>query len=95
MRVWSWDSTTGSHLDGTTVLLWNPSDQLNWVRTADYFHGKRIQRGLIRATLDARGHVRLAGKEGAQRFELQVPLRYRVNGDSKWRRGVTKNIGCS
>jgi len=39
--------------------------------------------------------VPLAGKEGGQRFELQIPLRYRVNGDSKWRRGVTKNIGCS
>ena len=37
----------------------------------------------------------LAGKEGGQRFELQIPLRYRVNGDSKWRGGVTKNIGCS
>ncbi len=37
----------------------------------------------------------LAGKEGGQRFELQIPLRYRVNGDSKWRRGVAKNIGCS
>jgi hypothetical protein len=39
--------------------------------------------------------VPLAGKEGGQRFELQIPLRYRVNGDSKWQRGVTKNIGRS
>ena len=45
--------------------------------------------------LDARGDVPLAGKEAAQRFELQIPLRYRVNGDSKWRGGVTKKIGCS
>ncbi len=37
----------------------------------------------------------MAGKEGGQRFDLQISLRYRVNGDSKWRRGVTKNIGCS
>ena len=37
----------------------------------------------------------LAGKEGGQRFELQIPPSYRVNGDSKWRRGVTKSIGCS
>ncbi len=77
------------------MLLWNSSNQLNWVTTADYFHGKRIQCGLIRAMLDARGDVPLAGKGGGQRFELQIPLRYRVNGDSKWRRGVTKNIGCS
>jgi hypothetical protein len=45
--------------------------------------------------LNARGDVPLAGKEGVQRFEFQIPLRYRVNGDSKWRNGVTKNIGCS
>jgi hypothetical protein len=38
--------------------------------------------------------VPLAGKEGGQRFELQIPPSYRVNGDSKWRRGVTKNIRC-
>jgi hypothetical protein len=77
------------------VPLWNSSDQINSVTIADYFHEKRIQCGLIRAMLDARGDVPLAGKEAAQRFELQIPLRYRVNGDSKWRRGVTKNIGCS
>jgi hypothetical protein len=45
--------------------------------------------------LDAGGNVPLAGKERAERFELQIPLRYRVNGASKWRRGVTKSIGCS
>jgi hypothetical protein len=45
--------------------------------------------------LDSRGDVPLAGKEGGQRFELQIPPRYRVNGDNKWRRGVTKNIGYS
>ena len=37
----------------------------------------------------------LAGKERAQRFKLQIPQHYRVNGASKWCRGVTKNIGCS
>ncbi len=93
--MWSLDSTIGCHWNGTTVPLWNSSHQLNWMTTADYFHGKRIQRGLIRATLDARGDLRLAGKEGARRFELQIPLRYRVNGDSKWRRRVMKDIGCS
>lgn len=45
--------------------------------------------------LHAGGDIALAGKERVQRFELQIPLRCRVNGDSKWRRGVTKNIGCS
>jgi hypothetical protein len=45
--------------------------------------------------LDARGEVLSAGKEGGQRFELQIPLRYRANGDSRQCRGVTKDIGCS
>jgi hypothetical protein len=98
VRIWSWDSTTGCHVDGTTVPLWNFSDQINseaQLIILDYFHEKRIQCGLVRAMLDARGDAPLAGKERAQRFELQTPLRYRVNGASKWRRGVTKRIGCS
>ena len=64
--------------------LWNSSDQINWLTFADFYHEKRIQCGLIRAMLDAGGDAPLAGKEAAQRFELQIQLRYRVNGDSKW-----------
>ena len=37
----------------------------------------------------------MAGKERAQRFELRIPLRYRVSGGSQWCRGVTKNISYS
>ena len=71
MRVWSRDSTIGCHSNGTTVLLWNSSDQLSWITTADYFHEKRIQRGLIRPMSDARGDVRLAGKDGG--LALRTP----------------------
>jgi len=66
------------------VPLWNSSDQIDWLTFADFYHEKRIQCGLIRAMLDAGGDAPLAGKEAAQRFELQIQLRYRVNGDSKW-----------
>jgi hypothetical protein len=41
---------------------------------------------------DAGNGASLAGKVRAQRFRLQIPLRYRVNRDSEWRRGVTTNI---
>ena len=37
----------------------------------------------------------MASKERARRFELQIPLRYRANGDSQWRRGTMKNISSS
>ena len=37
----------------------------------------------------------LPGKERARRFELQIPLRYRANGDSQWHRGIMKNISSS
>ena len=42
-----------------------------------------------------RGDLALAGKDRARRFELQIPLRYRVNGGSHWRRGIIKNISSS
>ena len=45
--------------------------------------------------LGARGGVSLAGKVRAQRFKLHIPLRYRVNRESEWRKGVTTNISCS
>ncbi|HEV2501168.1 MAG TPA: PilZ domain-containing protein [Terriglobia bacterium] len=34
-------------------------------------------------------------KVRAQRFILQVPLRYRATGDDLWRRGETENISSS
>jgi len=31
----------------------------------------------------------------ARRFEIQMALRYRVEGKSEWRKGTTKNISCT
>jgi hypothetical protein len=31
-------------------------------------------------------------KHRAPRFEIQMPLRYRLNGEGKWRNGITENI---
>jgi hypothetical protein len=31
----------------------------------------------------------------AKRFSLQIPLRYRLNGDRAWREGQTENISSS
>ena len=45
--------------------------------------------------MDSRGNGGLQATERAQRFEIQMPLRYRVNGESQWRQGTTKNISCS
>ena len=41
---------------------------------------------------DAGTGASLAVKARAQRFRLQIPLRYRVSSDSEWRKGVTTNI---
>lgn len=38
---------------------------------------------------------RLATKTRAQRFVLQMPLRYRVTGETKWRQGRTENISST
>src|SRR5579875_1319215 len=35
------------------------------------------------------------GQARAQRFPLQVPLRYRVRGERAWRRGETENISST
>jgi len=45
--------------------------------------------------LDARGVVSLSDRDRPQRFELQIPLRYRANGDGDWRTGTTRNISRS
>ena len=39
--------------------------------------------------------VAVAEKARAQRFELHIALRYRANGDTQWRKGMTKNISSS
>lgn len=44
---------------------------------------------------NARNSVAVAEKARAQRFELQFSVRYRLNGDGPWRRGMTRNISCS
>ncbi len=38
---------------------------------------------------------RTNGRARAKRFILQVPLRYRVTGEEKWRHGETENISSS
>jgi hypothetical protein len=45
--------------------------------------------------LNAGCGVAVADKARARRFELQIELRYRVNGASQWHKGTTKNISCS
>ena len=45
--------------------------------------------------LDARGGVGPGEKTRAQRFELQIPLRYRAGGEVDWHRGTTRNISRS
>lgn len=37
----------------------------------------------------------LGGKIRAQRFSIQVPLRYRIGGENVWWRGTTQNISSS
>jgi len=44
---------------------------------------------------DARDGVIRTAKTRAQRFELQIPLRYRTNGDGGWHMGRTRNISRS
>ncbi len=39
--------------------------------------------------------VAVADKARARRYELQIPLRYRANGDGDWHRGTTRNISRS
>lgn len=34
-------------------------------------------------------------KSRAQRFAIQMDLRYRLNGEGKWRKGTTENISRS
>ena len=34
-------------------------------------------------------------KTRAQRFKIQMYLRYRVSGESKWRKGTTENVSSS
>jgi hypothetical protein len=45
--------------------------------------------------LDTIGGAAVGDKARAQRFELQIPLRYRADGEGNWHRGTTKNISRS
>ena len=45
--------------------------------------------------LDAKVGVALVDKARARRFEMQIPLRYRVDGESHWHNGTTRNISRS
>ena len=45
--------------------------------------------------LDARSGVALGEKARAQRFKLNIPLRYRADGEGDWHRGTTRNISRS
>ena len=44
---------------------------------------------------DASGGDSLSSKTRAQRFELQIPVRYRTDSDQDWRSGTTRNISRS
>ncbi len=44
---------------------------------------------------DASGGVSLSSKTRAQRFELQIPVRYRSDSGQSWHRGTTRNISRS
>lgn len=50
---------------------------------------------LKEATANVLAGEEAARKVRAQRFELQVPLRYRTRGENAWRRGETENISAS
>ncbi|MGH9395391.1 MAG: PilZ domain-containing protein [Terriglobia bacterium] len=50
---------------------------------------------LREAVVDSRTGEKATGKARAQRFALQVPVRYRLRGESTWRRGETENISSS
>jgi len=53
------------------------------------------QPGLRQPMSDPTVGVALVDKTRARRFELQIPLRYRVNGESDWHNGTTRNISRS
>ena len=44
------------------------------------------------ATGGRRSNGRGNAKDRAQRFSMQMSLRYRVKGETKWRKGKTENI---
>lgn len=44
---------------------------------------------------DASGGISLGSKTRAQRFELQIPVRYRADSEDTWHRGTTRNISRS
>ena len=44
---------------------------------------------------DASGGVSLSSKTRAQRFELQIPVRYRTDSEQDWHSGTTRNISRS
>jgi hypothetical protein len=45
--------------------------------------------------IEVREGVALSVKSRAQRFGIQMRLRYRLNGESKWRKGSTENVSRS
>ncbi len=54
-----------------------------------------IQPGWAGLMLVSGGDKSPVRKVRARRFDLEIPLRYRVPGDSTWCNGVTKNISCT
>ena len=44
---------------------------------------------------DADGGVTLSSKTRAQRFQLQIPVRYRTGDEPGWHSGTTRNISRS
>jgi hypothetical protein len=44
---------------------------------------------------DSSSGISLSNKTRAQRFELQIPVRYRTDSEQDWHRGTTRNISRS
>ena len=45
--------------------------------------------------MKVRKGVALSVKTRAERFGIQMHLRYRLNGQSNWHKGTTENVSCS
>ncbi len=54
-----------------------------------------LQKPFSLSTLRAKVTEKLSSASRAQRFNLQVPLQYRLLGESVWRNGTTENISRS
>lgn len=57
--------------------------------------GTVLQKPFSLSTLSSKVREKLRSASRAQRFNLQLPLKYRIVGESVWRKGTTENISRS